>query len=328
MIIVTGGAGFIGSAMIWKLNQQGHDDILVVDQMGNGQKWRNLNKLKFATIFHKNELFDWLDNQGARANVDAVIHMGACSTTTETDLDYLVANNLNYSIWLWTYCMEYQIPFIYASSAATYGGGELGFEDDLEKINQLKPLNPYGFSKQKFDQWVLKQSKKPPFWAGLKFFNVYGPQEYHKGSQSSVVHQWLPQIKEHGSLKLFKSYRDDYRHGEQKRDFVYVKDCVDIMWHFYKEADQHASGIYNVGTGEARTFTDLAKSLFAAVGKTEAKFEFVEMPAQLMKQYQYFTQADLNRLRQDGGYKKPMTTIEQGVADYVGNYLLKDDPYL
>ena len=328
MIIVTGGAGFIGSAMIWKLNQNGQEDILVVDHMDNGQKWRNLNKLKFTTIIHKDELFNFLDNLGPRANVDAVIHMGACSTTTQTDVDYLVSNNLNYSIWLWNYCAEYQVPYIYASSAATYGAGELGFEDDLEKIQYLKPLNPYGFSKQKFDQWVMRQTKKPPVWTGLKFFNVYGPQEFHKGSQSSVVYQWLPQVRESGVIKLFKSYKEDYRHGEQKRDFVYVKDCIDVMWHFLEHGGEHSSGIYNVGSGEARTFTDLARATFKAAGKPEGELQFVDMPPSLINQYQYYTKADLTRLRDEGGYKKPMTTIEAGVAEYVGQYLMKDDPFL
>jgi ADP-L-glycero-D-manno-heptose 6-epimerase len=328
MIIVTGGAGFIGSAMVWKLNQQGIDDIVIVDHMGDGQKWRNLNKLRFTTVLHKNDLFQWLDDQGPRANIDGVIHMGACSTTTERDVDYLVANNLNYSIWLWNYCVEYQVPFIYASSAATYGGGELGFHDGYEKTDQLQPLNPYGFSKQKFDQWVLKQTKKPPFWAGLKFFNVYGPQEYHKGGQSSVIFQWLPQVKETGAIRLFKSYRDDYRHGEQKRDFVYVKDCTEIMWHFLQNGPKHTPGIYNVGSGEARTFADLARAVMKAAGKPDGRLEFIDMPPTLINQYQYFTQADLTRLREKGGYRKPMTSIEHGVAEYVGNYLMKDDPYL
>lgn len=328
MIIVTGGAGFIGSALVSKLNQQGIDDIVIVDHMGHGVKWRNVNKLKFSTIIHKNDLFQWLESQGSRVTVDAVFHLGACSTTTETDVDYLVRNNLNYSIWLWNYCIRYQIPFIYASSAATYGAGELGFVDDDANVDQLKPLNPYGFSKQKFDQWALKQIKHPPFWAGLKFFNVYGPQEYHKGSQSSVVFQWLPQIKERGGVRLFKSYRDDYEHGGQKRDFVYVKDCTEIMWHFYQNGQNHSSGIYNVGSGEARTFADLAKAVMKAAGKPDGKIEHIEMPENLINQYQYFTQADLTKLREKGGYQKPMTSIEQGVADYVGNYLMKDDPYL
>lgn len=329
MIIVTGGAGFIGSALVWKLNEAGIDDIVVVDRMGTGAKWKNLAKRRVGLILHKDELFAWLDAEGARRSVDAIFHLGASSATTETDVDYLVRNNLNYTVRLWTYCADYGVPFIYASSAATYGDGERGFDDDPRGIPALRPMNPYGFSKQKFDDWAHRQTRTPPFWAGLKFFNVYGPQEYHKGSQSSVINQFVPQVQEVGAIRLFKSYRDGVGHGEQKRDFVYVKDCVDIMWHLYRQGGRGAeSGIYNIGSGTARSFADLARAVFRAMEVQPEKLDFIEMPAALRQQYQYFTEASLDRLRRRAGYAAPMTSLEDGVRDYVRGYLLGGDPYL
>ena len=314
--------------MLWKLNELGFEDILVADRLVTGAKWKNLAKRRFSGILHKDDLLSWLSANFSHLDIDAVFHLGASSSTTETDVDYLVRNNLNYSQRLWELCADYGVPFIYASSAATYGAGERGYDDDPGRIPNLRPLNPYGFSKQTFDAWALRQRRTPPFWAGLKFFNVYGPQEYHKGSQSSVVVQFVPQIKQSGVLRLFKSYRADVAHGEQKRDFVYVKDCVDVMAHLMQNAPRAKSGIYNLGSGQAQSFADLGRAVFRAMGIAEAKFEWVEMPEALRNQYQYYTEATLTRLREGTGYTKPMTRLEDGVHDYVQGYLLKDDPYL
>lgn len=329
MIIVTGGAGFIGSALVWRLNQEGISDIVVADRLGSGPKWKNLNKRRISAFVYKDALFDWLEGEGSRETIDAVFHLGASSATTESNVDYLVSNNINYSVRLWNHCSQYGIPFIYASSASTYGAGERGFDDDTSLIPLLRPEHPYGFSKQKFDDWVIRQERTPPFWAGLKFFNVYGPQEYHKGCQSSVINQFLPQVRATGTIKLFKSYRDGIAHGEQKRDFVYVKDCIDVMWHLYKNGGARAeSGIYNVGSGKARSFADLARAVFKAMDVKPERLDFIEMPAALQNQYQYFTEAPLARLRQRSGYDKPMTSLEDGVRDYVCNYLMTDDAFL
>jgi ADP-L-glycero-D-manno-heptose 6-epimerase len=328
MIIVTGGAGFIGSALIWKLNEKGISDVVVVDRMGEGIKWKNLVKRQITDIVHKDRFFEWLENLPKGRTIDAIFHMGACSSTTATDVDYLVENNLHYSMKLWDFCSKNKIPFVYASSAATYGAGDDGYSDQPKNLSKLRPINPYGYSKQLFDLWVMRQPAKPPFWAGLKFFNVYGPQEYHKGGQASVVYHAFPQVSHKGSLKLFKSYRPDFGHGEQKRDFVYVKDVVDVMYHLYSVRRVAVSGVFNLGSGKARTFADLGRAVFRAVGEKKEKFEWIEMPEQLRGQYQYFTEATLEELRQRTGYKKKMTSLEDGVFDYVANYLAKDDPYL
>lgn len=328
MIIVTGGAGFIGSVLVWKLNEKKIDDILIVDAMEDGAKWKNLVKRRIYDIIHKDQFLSWLEARPKTHGIDAIFHMGACSSTTETDMDYLVENNLHYSQKLWDFCTKNKIPFIYASSAATYGSRESGFSDDPKKNAELRPINQYGYSKQLFDLWVLKQKSHPPFWAGLKFFNVYGPQEYHKGGQASVVMHAFPQVREKNSLKLFKSYRDDVKHGEQRRDFVYVKDVVDVMFHLYQAQHIAVSGIYNLGSGRARSFTDLGRAVFRALGQKKEKFEWIDMPEQLKNQYQYFTEADLELLRKKTGYKAKMTTLEDGILDYVQNYLAKNDPYL
>lgn len=328
MIIVTGGAGFIGSALVWKLNQKEMSDILVVDRMGDGAKWKNLVKRQIADIMHKDQLASWLEARPKTHQIDAIFHMGACSSTTQADVDYLVENNLHYSMRLWDFCTKQKIPFIYASSAATYGNGEMGYGDDPKKVSKLRPINPYGYSKQLFDVWALKQKNKPPFWAGLKFFNVYGPQEYHKGSQSSVVYHAYPQVRDKSILKLFKSYRDDVKHGDQKRDFVYVKDVVDVLYHLHQVRRVAVSGVYNLGSGKARSFADLGRAVFRGAGQKKEKFEWIEMPEQLRGQYQYFTEADLTLLRQRTGYKGRFTTLEDGVADYIQNYLATHDPYL
>lgn len=328
MIIVTGGAGFIGSALVWKLNEKGITDIVVVDHLGSGQKWKNLVKRQISDIIHKDNFFAWLNSLPKSKPIEAIFHMGACSYTTETNVDYLVENNLHYSMRLWDFATKHKIPFIYASSAATYGSGEQGYSDDPRKIPKLRPINPYGYSKQLFDTWVLGQQVRPPFWAGLKFFNVYGPQEYHKGGQASVVLHAFPQVRDKNALKLFKSYRPEYKHGEQKRDFIYVKDVVDVLYHLYQTRRLAVSGIFNLGSGKARTFADLGRSVFKAMGQKKEKFDWIDMPEQLQGQYQYFTEANLDELRRRTGYKGKMTSLEDGVADYVCNYLLKNDTYL
>jgi ADP-L-glycero-D-manno-heptose 6-epimerase len=254
--------------------------------------------------------------------------MGACSTTTEKNVDFLIKNNFNYSVDLFQFAAREKIPFVYASSAATYGMGEHGYSDDPQGIERLRPINPYGFSKHLFDQWVLKQRERPPFWAGLKFFNVYGPQEYHKAGQASVVFHAFPQVRDRGTLKLFKSYKDGIGHGEQRRDFVWIKDVVQVIAHFMRPSEQAKSGIYNVGSGEARSFAELGRAVFAAMGKDDAKFEWIEMPEDLKAQYQYFTEASLGRLREEGRYTKPFTKLEDGVREYVTRYLMNADPFL
>ncbi len=327
MIVVTGGAGFIGSAYIWRLNQRGEQNILVVDDLGKGEKWKNLAKRQIYDSISIKAFRDLIKGPGS-TEIKAVVHMGACSSTTETDADFLVCNNTHYSAEVFEFCVRQRIPFIYASSAATYGLGEGGYKDDEASLDRLVPINKYAYSKQLFDTWLLKQKKKPPLWAGFKFFNVYGPNEYHKGSQASVVFHAFPQIKEGGKLKLFKSYLEAVEHGQQKRDFVYIKDVVEMMDHLLLRANQGDSGIYNIGTGTARSFADLGKAVFAALESSPARFEWIEMPDSLKSQYQYFTQAEMNKFRQRTNYDKPLTDLESGIDDYVRNYLLGSDPYL
>ena len=331
MIVVTGGAGFIGSAMLWRLNQEGRNDLLVVDNLGITPKWQNLTKRDTYLCVHKDKFLASLSEFGNKYPIEAIIHMGACSSTAEKDMDYLLENNVNYSIALFEFCTQKQIPFIYASSAATYGAGECGYSDLPDGISQLRPINPYGFSKQLFDLWVMKQKETPPFWAGLKFFNVFGPNEYHKEGMRSLVCKAVPQIKENQTLKLFESYKDGVAHGEQMRDFVYVKDVIDVIMHFLSESQKPTSaaqsGVYNVGSGKARSFADLGRAVFSAMG-LESTFEWIPMPEEIRHGYQYFTQADLGLLRSRGGYKKEFTPLEEGVRDYVQNYLLGDDPFL
>lgn len=325
MILVTGGAGFVGSALVWALNQEGRDDIVVVDHLGLGDKWKNLAKRQIDYVVPKGNFLSWLaDNPG---RIEAVFHMGACSTTTERDADYLMDNNVLFSRYLWNYCAKHKIPFLYASSAATYGAEESEFSDAHESNARLQPINKYGWSKHLFDSWALKQKEAPPAWFAFKFFNVYGPQEYHKGPQASVVFHAFPQIRENGRLRLFKSYRPEIAHGAQRRDFVYVKDVVNVMLHFWKNARSIPSGLYNLGTGEARSFQELGAAVFTAMGK-KAIYDWIEMPSSLQKQYQYFTQADLRKLRETAGYQQPFSSLEAGIEDYVKNYLLQDDPYL
>lgn len=327
MILVTGGAGFIGSALVWGLNQRGYRDIVVVDHLGLGNKWQNLSKRELDFVVPKDQLFTWLAAEGKRAPIEAVFHLGACSSTTERDADYLMQNNVLYSKRLWDYCLEFDIPFLYASSAATYGSEEINFSDHAERTSALRPINKYGWSKQLFDAWALRQKNQPKAWFGFKFFNVYGPNEYHKGTQASVVYHAFPQVKERGALKLFRSYREDIEHGEQKRDFVYVKDVINVLLHFLEHSQRIPSGIYNLGSGQARSFADLGHSVFKALDRPP-NFQWIEMPESLRNQYQYFTAARLDKLRNEAGYHQDFFSLEAGISDYVQNYLMQADPFL
>ncbi len=332
MIIVTGAAGMIGSAMVWKLNEMGRNDIIVVDKLRTEEKWLNLRKRDYADWVDRDDLFDWLSNSANAEKITGVVHMGACSATTERDGDFLMSNNYGYSKKLWEFCAARQIPYVYASSAATYGGGELGYNDDVsvEELKKLQPLNKYGYSKKIFDDWAFKQSIVPKQWCGLKFFNVYGPQEYHKGRMASMVFHTFNQYRDNGGVKLFKSHKEGFEDGEQLRDFVYLKDVVDVMYYLLTEKVE--SGVYNIGTGEARSFLDLSMATMRAAAnnpelRQEEVIEFIPMPEDLRGRYQYFTQASMEKLKR-AGYTKKFTSLEDGVRDYVENYLSKEDPYL
>lgn len=322
MYIVTGGAGFIGSAMIWKLNQMGIDDILVVDNLSTSEKWNNLVGLRYEDYLHRDEFLKFILEGEDPFDTEAVIHMGACSATTELDADFLMENNYRYTQYVCRHCLTNDARFINASSASTYGDGEYGFSDE-DDIDRLRPLNMYGYSKQLFDIWAKKGGVLDQI-VSLKFFNVYGPNEYHKDDMRSVICKAHKQITETGKLKLFKSYREEYPHGGQKRDFVYIKDCVNIMAWFLENRD--ANGVFNVGTGTAREWNDLANSVFAAMGR-EPNVEYIEMPETIRDKYQYFTEATMDKLAKAGCDVK-MTSLEDGAADYVQNYLAQDNPYL
>jgi ADP-L-glycero-D-manno-heptose 6-epimerase len=322
MLVITGGAGFIGSVLVGALNQQGRDDIIIVDNLGSSSKWLNLRKLKFLDYLSRERFLELVESEALAGGIEAIVHLGACSTTTEENLDFLFQNNFAYSRTLADYAVRKKIRFIYASSAATYGDGKQGYSDDTQGIPTLLPLNRYGYSKQRFDLWVLREGLEK-MCVGLKFFNVYGPNEYHKSGQHSVVYSAFQQAQACGRISLFESYQDGIAHGEQKRDFVYVKDCVQAMLWFL--AHPHANGIFNLGCGQARSFNDLAKAVFAALRKP-VQIDYISMPQQLRAQYQYFTQANLNRLNALG-YTQPFTSLEQGVEDYVRSYLLRNDQY-
>lgn len=319
MIVVTGGAGFIGSAVVWKLNQMGSDKIIVVDELGKEEKWKNLNGLKFADFFHKDDFMGLVLQRKFPFKVSSVIHLGACSSTTEKDADFLMDNNVHYSQELAKFCLENGVRFIYASSAATYGDGSNGYNDDESKLDQLRPLNMYGYSKHLFDTWIKRNGLMDKV-VGLKYFNVYGPNEYHKDDMRSVVHKAFEQVRDTGKVQLFKSYKENYKDGEQRRDFVYVKDAVDMTLFFLEKIDKN--GIFNVGTGHAQTWVELVTTLFEAVGKP-VNIEFVDMPEDIRDKYQYFTEANMNKIR-TAGYYKPIMNVSNGVTDYVKNYLLKD----
>ena len=323
MIIITGGAGFIGSAMVWELNKQGYKEIVVVDNLGSTNKWRNLVGLAYHRYIQKDKFLDLLNTRYMEGRIEAVIHLGACSATTETDCDYLVRNNLEYSKAMCRFAQERNARFIYASSAATYGDGSRGFDDSDEAMESLHPLNMYGYTKHLFDLW-LKGDNLLDKVAGLKFFNVFGPNEYHKDDMRSVICKAFTQIRQTGKLKLFKSHRKEYADGEQRRDFVYIKDCVKVIdWLIKNPA---VGGIFNVGTGQARTWNDLARSVFAAMGR-EAQVEYVDMPDHLRGKYQYYTCADLTKLASRGCDVK-FRPLEDGVADYVQNYLMQGYTHL
>jgi len=323
MIIVTGGAGFIGSAFVWKLNQEGVDDITIVDQLGTDDKWKNLVNRRFIDYIHKDDFLQMICADKVPLKISAIVHMGACSSTTERDADYLWNNNYLYTKTLAEWALKRGIRFIYASSAATYGDGTQGFSDDHSKIKELKPINMYGYSKQVFDLMVLRNSLEKKI-AGIKFFNVFGPNEYHKGDMTSVIFKAFHQIKETGKVKLFKSYKKEYKDGGQLRDFVYIKDCVNAMWWLFN--NPKSNGIFNLGTGNARTWNDLIKAVFSAM-KKKTNIEYIEMPQALRNQYQYFTEAQMTKLRKSGCPVK-FSSLEDSVRDYVVNYLQKADPYL
>ncbi len=318
MLIVTGAAGFIGSCMIKKLNNEQFDDILAVDDFSRKEKNKNLLNKKYRGRLERDKLFNWLPDNAK--SVSGIIHLGARTDTTEQNWQIFEELNIDYSKALWNFCTQHQLPFIYASSAATYGDGKFGFVDSHEIVGQLKPLNPYGKSKNDFDKWALQEaanSKQPPFWAGLKFFNVYGPNEYHKGRMASVVFHTFNKVKAEGKMRLFKSYKPEYADGDQLRDFIYVKDVVDICWYMLNA--QPSNGLYNVGTGIARSFKDLATNTFNAMNRVP-QIEYIEIPEDIRNFYQYFTEAKTKKLV-TSGYNFHLNTLEDGIYDYVTNYL-------
>lgn len=321
MIVVTGAAGFIGSCLVSRLNSRDFNSLVLVDDFSRTQKRKNLDGKLWMQKIDREDFLTWFDNNDAL--IDFVFHIGARTDTTEFDKRIFDKLNLNYSKEVWRLCTRYKIPLVYASSAATYGMGECGYDDKHDIIPDLKPLNPYGESKNDFDKWVLKQERTPPFWAGLKFFNVYGPNEAHKGRMASVVYHAYNQIRDAGKVKLFRSHNEEFRDGEQLRDFIYVKDVVEVCLYLMKT--QKRSGIYNLGSGKARTFIDLAKGVFAAMNKKE-KIEFIDTPEDIREMYQYFTEAKMDKLR-DVGYDKKFTSLEEGIKDYVQNYLRRGEYY-
>lgn len=323
MIVVTGAAGFIGSCMISRLNHDNFNYIIAVDDFSNPEKNLNLEGKTIQERVDRKDFFNWLQRDENWRYVEFIIHLGARTDTTEFDTAIFDELNVEYSKKVWQACIDHQIPLVYASSAATYGLGELGYDDREDIQDQLKPLNPYGISKNEFDKWALQQDKKPFFWAGLKFFNVYGPNEYHKNRMASVVMHAFYQIGKTDGMKLFKSHNPNFKDGEQIRDFIYVKDVVEII--LFLIHHRKNSGLYNVGTGKARTFLDLTKSTFSAMGVKE-NISFIDTPEDIRDKYQYFTEANMNKLREIG-YDKPFASLEEGVKDYVTNYLKEKKYY-
>jgi len=318
MIVVTGAAGFIGSYFVSYLNKKERENIIVVDDFSYPEKNKNLNGKKIVGQIERTEFIEWFKENAEK--VTFVYHLGARTNTAEFDTELLNELNVEYSQSIWEICTEHKIGLIYASSAATYGLGEHGYKDSQEVIDKLEPLNPYGRSKNEFDKWAFAQSETPPFWAGLKFFNVYGPNEYHKGRMASVIFHAHKQIEESGGMKLFQSHNPDYKDGEQKRDFVYVKDLAQVML-WLREA-MPENGLYNMGSGKARTFLDLVNATFKAMGK-EPKVSFIPTPEDIRDKYQYFTEADMSKLK-EAGYTDDFTSLEEGVKDYVQNYLSEE----
>jgi len=315
MIIVTGAAGFIASALVNKLNNKSYSDIVVSDDFSRNDKMKNLEHKSIKQMVHRDELPQWIEQN--HKEIEFIFHLGARTDTAEFDMNILNALNLNYSKTIWNLCTKYQIPLVYASSAATYGSGQLGYSDSHDIVHQLQPLNPYGVSKNEFDKFTTTQTSTPPMWAGLKFFNVYGPNEFHKSRMASVVFHAFHQIRETGKLKLFRSHNNNFQDGMQLRDFIYVKDVVQVC-HFFM-MNRPTSGLYNLGTGKARAFLDLGKSVFAAMNKPEI-IEFVDIPEDIRDKYQYYTQADMVKLH-ESGFNLKFYTLEEGVHDYVCNYL-------
>jgi len=323
MIVVTGGAGFIGSAFVWKLNTEGIDEVIIVDRLGCSKKWKNLVNRRYADFLHKDTFLRMILEDRVPFPVEAIVHMGACSSTTEADADYLMENNFHYTCRVTEWAMKHGVRLIYASSAATYGDGSQGFDDDEERIKDLRPINMYGYSKQLFDQWSLRHGIQNKV-AGIKFFNVFGPNEYHKGDMSSVIYKACQQIRETGRVRLFKSHRPEYGDGEQKRDFVYVKDCVEVLWWLMEHRE--VNGIFNVGTGKSRSWNDLIAAVFAALGRGK-QIDYIPMPENLQAQYQYYTEAKMDKLLARGC---PVTfkSLEDSVRDYVVNYLSREEACL
>ena len=318
MIVVTGAAGFIGSQLVHKLNKEGFNAIIAVDKFDRDDKNRNLEGARLHARIERKEFPSWLDTH--YEEIEFMFHLGARTDTSEFDRELLRTLNTEYSKEMWKRCVQYQIPLVYASSAATYGLGEHGYVDSEEIISELKPLNPYGESKNEFDIWAVAQEEKPFYWAGLKFFNVYGPGEYHKGRMASVAWHAFNQIKASGKMKLFRSHNPEFKDGEQQRDFILVKDVCDVcIWLMHHRQN---SGLYNLGTGEARTFNDLAKAVFTSLGRAE-NIEYIDTPVDIRDKYQYFTEAEMSKLR-GIGYDKPFTSLEAGVGEYVERLLLKE----
>lgn len=321
MIVVTGAAGFIGSCLVSRLNKAGYNNIVVVDDFSKTVKEKNLEGKTIIAKIGRKDFIAWLNDFGNE--VEMIYHIGARTDTTEFNKSIFDELNVNYSIDVWNACVKFSIPLVYASSAATYGLGEFGYKDDHSLIPSLKPLNPYGDSKNDFDKWVLKQTHFPPFWAGLKFFNVYGPNEYHKGRMASVIFHAFRQINEKGEMKLFRSHNPDYTDGGQLRDFVYVKDVVEVCLFLMEK--KPPSGIYNLGSGKARPFLDLAKNTFKSLNVPE-NISFIDTPIDIRDKYQYFTEADMTKML-DAGYQVGFHTLEEGVKDYVQNYLIGEKYY-
>ena len=319
MIIVTGGAGFIGSAIIAALNKRQIADILVVDQLASDEKWKNLRNLSFADYVEKDDFLKMVLEKKLSPPIEAVFHLGACTSTTETNASYLIKNNYEYTKLLAQWATDTDIRFIYASSAATYGDGSAGFGDDEKKIDRLRPLNMYGYSKHLFDLWARRNGLLKKI-AGLKYFNVFGPNEYHKGDMRSFVPKAFEQINEKGKVGLFKSYKPEFKDGEQKRDFIYIKDAADMTLFFLD--NPQLTGLFNIGTGQPRSWNDLVKAVFAAMDKPP-NIEYIEMPDSIRSQYQYYTCADITKLRKTG-YNKKTTSLEDAIKDYINNYLQKN----
>jgi ADP-L-glycero-D-manno-heptose 6-epimerase len=332
LIVVTGAAGFIGSCMVGYLNEMGYENLILVDEFDEDEKELNLHGKKYLVRVERENFFEWLDKE--KPDVKFVFHLGARTDTTEFDYKIHQHLNVEYSKKIWDYCTVNSIPLVYASSAATYGGGEFGYSDEHAVIERLQPLNPYGISKNEFDKWALQQADGrthcPPFWAGLKFFNVYGPNEYHKARMASMIFHGFHQIKQNGFVKLFRSHKENFKDGEQLRDFIYVKDVIKIcywfcQWSMINGQSPIPPGIYNIGTGKARSFNDLVKATFTAL-ELEAAIKYIDMPEDIRDKYQYFTEAKMEKLKA-AGYAEPLYTLEEGINDYVRNYLAENKYY-